>query len=84
MTKTIINQPVNITHFGFKKGLRLYPRQMEYEGKTYSFVDAGLSCVVRHGERITQIMTLSDGHTQFRLRSDGRGGLWTLLSIGGV
>lgn len=81
MTKTIINKPVNITAVGFRKNLQTYPRQMEYEGKTYDFIDAGLSCVVRHGERIAQILTVSDGYMQFQLRSDNRGGLWTLLSM---
>ena len=81
MTQTIINKEVNVTAMGFKKNLSAYPREMEYEGQTYSFIDAGLSCVVRHGERIAQIMTLSDGYRQFRLRSDNRGGIWTLLSM---
>lgn len=81
MTQTIINKPVTVTAVGFKKNLSAYPRQMEFEGTTYNFVDAGLSCVVRHGERIAQIMTLSDGSRQFRLRSDNRGGIWTLLTM---
>ena len=81
MTQTIINKEVNVTAMGFKKNLSAYPRAMEFEGKTYSFVDAGLSCVVRHGERIAQILTLSDGYMQFRLRSDNRGGIWTLLTM---
>lgn len=81
MTQTIINKEVNVTAMGFKKNLSAYPREMEYEGHTYNFVDSGLSCVVRHGERIAQILTLSDGYMQFRLRSDNRGGIWTLLSM---
>jgi len=36
---------------------------------------------VRHGERIAEILTLSDGRSHFRLRSDNHGGNWTLLSI---
>ena len=81
MTKTIINKEVNVTAVGFKKNLSAYPRAMEFDGKTYSFVDAGLSCIVRHGERLSQILTLSDGVAEFRLRSDNRGGIWTLLSM---
>ena len=58
-----------------------YPRRVEYEGTTYDFIDAGISCIVRSGEHIAQILTLTDGRSQFRLRSDNRGGRWTLLSI---
>lgn len=81
MTNTIINKEVNVTRLGFKKDMRAYPRQVEYEGNTYDFVDAGISCMVRSGESLAQILTLTDGHSQFRLKSDGRGSVWTLMSI---
>ena len=81
MTKTIINKEVTVTRVGFKKNLMAYPRRVEYEGDTYDFIDAGISCIVRSGEHIAQILTLTDGRSQFRLRSDNRGGAWTLLSI---
>lgn len=81
MTKTIINKEVSVTRVGFKKNLMAYPRRVEYEGTTYDFIDAGISCIIRSGEHIAQILTLTDGHAQFRLRSDNRGGAWTLLSI---
>lgn len=76
-----INKPVTITSVGFGKNLTVVPRQMEYDGKIYDFVDAGLACVIRHGDRLSRIMTMTDGRKQFRLRSDSRGGIWTLLSI---
>ncbi len=66
---------------GFRKDLTAYPRQMEFDGATYSFIDAGLGCIVRSGERLSQIFTLSDGKQSFRLRSDNRGGIWTLVSM---
>ncbi|MEP6710527.1 MAG: hypothetical protein ABJA64_02315 [Candidatus Saccharibacteria bacterium] len=81
MNQTTINKQVNITAMGFKKNLMAYPCRMEFEGRTYSFIDSGLSCIVRQGERIAQILTMSDGHAQFRLRSDNRGGIWTLISM---
>ena len=81
MRNTIINKQVQVTAVGFKKNMSAYPRQMEFEGKTYDFIDAGLRCLVRRGRRLSQILTLSDGHQQFRLRSDNHGGLWTLLSV---
>ena len=81
MRKTIINKEVTVTAVGFKKNLAAYPRAIEFEGTTYDFVDQGLSCVVRQGSRLSQILMLSDGPRQFRLRSDNSGGIWTLLSI---
>jgi hypothetical protein len=82
MTNTTINRPVTITAMGFGRDLRAYPRRMEYRGATYDFLDAGLRTIVRSGERIVQILTMSDGMSNYRLRSDNHGGSWTLLSIG--
>jgi hypothetical protein len=79
--KQSINKPVTITAVGFKKNVAAYPRRMEYEGSSYSFLDAGLSCVIRKGERVAEILTLTDGIKQFRLKSDNRGGNWMLLDI---
>ena len=81
MKNTIINKPVTITAMGFRRNLMAYPRRMEYEGRTYDFIDAGLSCVIRGANCARQILTLTDGTSQFHLRSDSRGNSWTLLSI---
>lgn len=81
MNRIEINEQVLVTVMGFKKDLAAYPRRMEYQGSTYDFLDAGLRCLVRHGERFAEILTLSDGRANFRLRSDNHGGNWTLLSI---
>jgi len=54
---------------------------MEYKGGIYDFIDAGLRCLVRSGEQLAEIITLSDGNSLYRLRSDNHGGNWTLLSI---
>ena len=82
MTKqTTINSPVTITAIGFSRNMQAYPRRMEFNGASYNFIDAGLRTVIRSGERIAQILTMSDGASDYRLRSDNRGGSWTLLSI---
>lgn len=82
MTNSItINSPVDVTAMGFGKNLRAYPRRIEYGGTTYDFIDAGLRTVIRQGERIAQILTMSDGARDYCLRSDNHGGSWTLLSI---
>lgn len=83
MTKSnnTINQPVLVTAMTFGRDMRAIPRRMEFQGTTYDFVDAGLRTVIRSGERMAQILTMSDGSQDFRLRSDNHGGSWTLLSI---
>jgi hypothetical protein len=81
--KQSINKPVVITSLGFKKGITPYPRKMEFEGACVEFIDAGISMIAKTGEHITRIMTMTDGSKQFRLRSDNRGGMWTLLDITG-
>lgn len=81
MNRNNINEQVNVTAMGFKKDLAVYPRRIEYQGLTYDFIDAGLRCLVRQGGRIAEILTLTDGSANFRLRSDNRGNSWTLLSI---
>ena len=42
MKKSQINERVTVTSLGFRKNLATYPRQMEFNGVTYNFVDAGL------------------------------------------
>ena len=80
MAKSItINSPVDVTALGFGKGMRTYPRRIEFEGTTYDFIDAGLRTVIKKGERIAQIFTMTDGANDYRLKSDGGG--WTLLSM---
>ena len=79
--KQYINKPVTITALGFKRDIAPYPRRMEFDGLCYEFIDAGISYIAKKGEQITRIMTMTDGHKQFRLRSDSRGGVWTLLDI---
>lgn len=81
MNRITVNEQVDVTVMGFKKNLAAYPRRMEFRGSTYDFIDAGLRCLIRHGGRIAEIITLSDGFADYRLRSDNRGGNWTLLSI---
>lgn len=78
---TTINSPVDVTAMGFGRDLRVYPRRIEFEGKSYNFIDAGLRTVIKSGERIAQVLTMTDGAEQFCLRSDNHGGSWTLLSI---
>ncbi len=81
MNRVSINEQVAVTQMGFKKNLAAYPRRMEFRGTVYEFLDAGLRCLVRSDDRLAEIITMTDGTSQFQLRSDNHGGNWTLVSI---
>lgn len=81
MTQNNSNKTINVTGFGFFKNQEIYPSRVEIDGMTYCFLDAGLRCTVRRAGRLCRIFTLTDGPRQFRLRQDGRTGVWTLLSV---
>lgn len=80
MTKTF-NTPVTILRMGFGRNLCAIPRRMEWNGGAIDFVDSGLRTTIRQGSNISQIFALSDGVQTFHLRSDNRGGSWTLIGI---
>lgn len=73
----ILNSPVNVTALGFDRSMHAYPKRMEWQGKTYYFVDSGIR--VRRGESNTCTLTLSDGARSFCLRQLGSS--WTLVSV---
>lgn len=79
MKRLQVNEQVAVTAIGFRKNLAAYPRRMEFRGDTYDFIDAGLRCLVKCGDYISEIITMSDGVENFRLRRSGSE--WELLSI---
>lgn len=81
MNRINVNEQVSITQMGFKKNLAAYPRRMEFRGTIYEFLDAGLRCLIRSGNHVAEVLTMTDGRQEFQLRSDNNGGNWTLVSI---
>lgn len=81
MNNTMINEPVAVTSMGFKHNLAAYPRRIEFRGAIYEFIDSGLRCLIRQGDRMSEVLTMSDGQSTFRLRHDNHEGNWTLLTI---
>ncbi|MEI7689807.1 MAG: hypothetical protein WCI79_02475 [Candidatus Saccharibacteria bacterium] len=79
--KTSINEAVTVTAMGFRKNLVAYPRRMEFRGSTYDFIDAGLRCLVKSAGKIAEIITMSDGKSDYCLRRDNNDGNWMLVSI---
>lgn len=80
MTK-LFNIPVTILSMGFGRNLRAIPRRMELDGRSIDFIDNGLCTTVRTGDRVAQILAMSDGIKTFHLRSDNHGGSWMLIGI---
>ena len=79
MKNNSINSPVSITAIGFGRGMEAIPRRMEWDGRTYQFIDRGIRVVARRGESVMSTVTMSDGKRSFCLRQNGRD--WTLLSV---
>ncbi len=79
--RKLINENVTITSVSFNKNLETYPRRMEYQGRTINFIEQGLKCLIRHGERIAQVMTMSDEESDYQLKYDQNSAHWTLLAI---
>ncbi len=79
--KNILNIPVTVLSMGFGRDLRAIPRMMEYEGMRIEFVDNGLCTTVKQGNKLAQILALSNGSQTFHLRSDNHGGSWTLIGV---
>ena len=77
--QTTINSPVDVTAIGFARGMRAYPRRIEFEGSTYDFIDCVLRTVIRIRERISHIFRMSEGIKNYLFNSDGN--KWSLLSV---
>jgi hypothetical protein len=82
MTKTTINERVNVTSVYFQnKQLRTFPRRIElHNGTTYTFRD-GWQYVVKKGEEIIRIFDMSDGDSHYRLTCPDNQSDWTLVAI---
>ena len=80
MTRTI-NTPVTVLSMGFGRDLRAIPRTMEWRGRQVSFIGGALRTTVKNGNKLAQILALSDGFQTFHLRSDNQGGSWMLVGI---
>lgn len=81
MKTTNLNTPITVTAFAFGRGLHVSPTRMEWNGRTYHFIDRGLRTIVRSGDLVAQILTMSDGMHSFRLKCDSKSHSWTLLSV---
>ncbi|HEX4662549.1 MAG TPA: hypothetical protein VH144_02950 [Candidatus Saccharimonadales bacterium] len=77
----VINQPVAITALSFRQkgSLESFPRRMEFDEKSYTFLD-GLQCLIKKGQDVVRIFDMTDGESHFRLRLSDQND-WTLMAI---
>lgn len=73
------NTEVNVTSFYFNQN-RVFPRQVEFEGRELSFLENGLRCLVQKGQGLVQIFNMTDGQTLYRLSFEPGNRTWKLLS----
>lgn len=84
MTKRVINEQVDVTALYFTKtkaGLKSYPKRIEYEGNSLTFVESGLQVIVNKGQQLIQLFQMSDGLNDYSLRHDVDEHQWTLTAI---
>ncbi len=79
MTKKVINQKVQVSAITFNKQFEAVPRRIEFEGRTLTFLDAGIRLLIRSNGHITRLWDMFDGESQYRLRQQGSD--WTLVTI---
>jgi len=76
----IINTEVNVNSFYFRggRGMKTFPRQIEWDGQLVTFGEAGLRYLVHRGQELVRLfdMSVADG-TTYRLRQEGT--RWTLV-----
>jgi hypothetical protein len=75
---TAINQIVNVSAFYFQngRGLRSFPRQIEFGNTRCTFQD-GLQYSIHNGEHLVKLYDMTDGRTNYRLRLEDD--TWTLV-----
>lgn len=78
----VLNQEVNILSFAFTKGkkTRCVPTRIEVGNTQLEFIESGLRCLVKSGQKISEIFTMSDGQHQYRLKFEPQNRSWTLLT----
>lgn len=79
MTKTIINQPVQVSAVTFGRQFEPIPRRIEFEGRTLTFIGAGIRFLIKNNGHITRLFDMTDGTAHYRLRHSESD--WTLVAI---
>lgn len=83
MERIIVDQEVTINsvYFNNKKDLETFPKEMEFAGETYTFLNNGWRYLVHKGQEVVRVFSVTDGKADFRLKLDASESHWTLLDI---
>jgi hypothetical protein len=83
MERIIVDQEVTINsvYFNNKKELETFPKEMEFDGETYTFLNNGWRYLVHKGQEVVRIFSVTDGKADYRLKLDSSENHWTLLEI---
>lgn len=81
-TRISVNKEVEITAVYFRNDVELksFPRRMEFDGETYTFLD-GIRCLIQKGQDFVQLFDMTDGDNNYRLKFDAKDATWTLLNV---
>ena len=76
----IIDTEVNVSSFYFRggKGMKTFPRQIEWDNQFITFGEVGLRYLIHRGKELVQLFDMKgiDG-TTYRLRQEDK--RWTLV-----
>lgn len=76
-----INKEVSVNAFYFnqRKDFKTFPKQIEFDGTSYTFIENGLRLLIQKGQQFVELFDMSDGRNTFRLRQEA--GHWTLVGM---
>ncbi len=70
---------VNAYTFINRQGVRGIPRTITVANQRYSFIDSGLSYLIKKGQHLIRLFDMTDGQQVYRLRLEDDH--WTLVGI---
>lgn len=70
-----INTEIEVNSFYFASNRKIFPRQITIGDRHYSFND-GLQVVVKRGDEIVRLFTMTDGLSNYRILQEK--GKWLL------
>jgi hypothetical protein len=78
-----INSEVTVTgvRFGGKGGFDAIPTRIEFGGQAINLIEQ-MRYQIRRGDRLTRLFDMTDGQSNFRLRSDSDRPGWRLVAMG--
>lgn len=77
-----INKEVTVNSYYFTKQtrtLKSFPHEIEVDGHDVTFVDSGLSFLIKKGQGLVRLFDMNDGNSTYRLRLEDN--QWALVGM---